>query len=128
MKDLYSAVGLVQSLAPVVLVATNTGSAIDLEGFNSAVVEFTTGAIAGAGNFTVKLQESDTTTPGDFADVAAADLKGALPAVLAAATVYKQGYVGRKRYLRHVITLNSGTSIAAAVTVIKSHAGNAPVA
>ena len=128
MKDLYSAVGLVQSLAPVVLVATNTGSAIDLEGFNSVVVEFSTGAIAGAGNFTAKLQESDTTTSGDFADVAAADLKGALPAVLAAASVYKQGYVGWKRYLRHVITLNSGTSIAAAVTVIKSHAGNATVA
>lgn len=128
MKDLYSKVGLVQSLGPVVLAATSTGSAIDLEGFNSALVEVTTGAIAGAGDYTAKLQESDTTTSGDFADVAAADMLGSFPASLAADSVYKVGYVGVKRYVRHVVTKNSGTSIAAAVTIIKGNAGKAPVA
>ena len=128
MKDMYSKVGLVQSLGPVVLAATSTGAAIDIEGFNSALVEVTTGAIAGAGDFTAKLQESDTTTSGDFADVAAADMLGSFPASLAADSVYKVGYVGTKRYLRHVVTKNGGTSIAAAVTIIKGNAGNAPVA
>ncbi|MDI3335871.1 hypothetical protein QKW60_05600 [Defluviimonas aestuarii] len=128
MKDLYSKLGLVQSLGPVVLSATSTGAAIDLQGHNSALVEFATGAIAGAGDFTAKLQESDTTTSGDFTDVAAADLLGTLPASLAADSVYKQGYVGRKRYIRHVITKNGGTSIAASATVIKGNATEAPVA
>ena len=128
MKDLYSKLGLVQSLGPVVLAATSTGAAIDLRGHNSALVEVTTGAIAGAGDYTMKLQESDTTTSGDFTDVAAADLLGSFPASLAADSVVKVGYVGAKRYLRHVITKNGGTSIAAAVTMIKGNATESPVA
>lgn len=128
MKDLYSKLGLVQSLGPVVLAVTSTGAAIDLQGYTSVLAEVATGAIAGAGDFTMKLQESDTTTGGDFTDVAAADLLGSFPAILAADSVVKVGYVGRKRYLRHVITKNGGTSIAAAVTIIKGNATEAPVA
>lgn len=128
MKDLYSKVSLVQSLGAVVLSATSTGAAIDLSGYNSAVLVVNTGAIAGAGDFTAKLQESDTTTSGDFTDVAAADLRGALPATLAADSVYKLGYIGRKKYVRHVITKNGGTSIAASATVVKGHPELAPAA
>lgn len=127
MRDLASNLGAVQAVAPAVLTATNTSAAIDLLGFDSAVVIINTGAIVASGNFTAKLQESDTTTGGDFTDVAAGDLVGALPAVLLASSVVKQGYIGSKRYLRTVITLNSGTSIAAGAVVVKGNATQRPV-
>tara|TARA_R110002051_G_scaffold325869_1_gene432660 strand:+ start:14287 stop:14673 length:387 start_codon:yes stop_codon:yes gene_type:complete len=128
MKDLHSKIGLVQALAPAVVAATATSAAIDLQGFNSAVVAINTGAIVTAGDFTTKLQESDTTTSGDFADVAAADLLGTFPASLAADSVYKVGYVGTKRYVRTVTTKNGGTSVAAGIMVVIGHPSDAPVA
>lgn len=126
MRDLVSNIGVVMLVAPAVLTATNTATGIDLLGFNAAAVIINTGAIAGSGNFTPKLQESDDNTT--FTDVAAADLIGTFPAVLAASSVYKVGYRGNKRYVRSVITLNSGTSIAASVVVVKGHASLRPVA
>ena len=73
MRDLSNNIGAVQTLAPAVHAATLKGSAIDLAGFNSAAVVVNTGAIAGSGLYAVSVQESDTTTDGDFADVAATD-------------------------------------------------------
>lgn len=128
MRDLVTNIGAETALAPSVLTATATGAAIDLRGFGSAALLVITGAIAGAGDFTAKLQESDTTTAGDFADVAAADLSGALPATLEANAVAKLGYRGHKRYLRLVITRNGGTSIAAGAVLVKGDAVQRPVA
>ncbi|MFD1744055.1 hypothetical protein ACFSE1_01140 [Rhizobium helianthi] len=128
MRDLSHNLGVVQALAPQVLSATDTSAAIDLIGFDSAAVVISTGAIVSSGNFTAKLQESDTTTSGDFSDVAAADLIGTLPTALAASSVYKQGYVGNRRYIRLVTTKNSGTSIAVGAVVVKGHAASRPVA
>lgn len=128
MKDMYSNVEAVQVLAPAVLAATDTASALDLQGFNSATVIVETGAIAVSGDFTAKLQESDTTTSGDFTDVAAGDLLGTFPASLAADSTVKVGYVGAKRYIRTVTTKNSGTSIATSITLLKGHPTDAPVA
>ncbi|MER9422601.1 hypothetical protein NKI88_09100 [Mesorhizobium sp. M0317] len=126
MRDLANSIGAVQAVAPAVLTATNTSAAIDLLGFNGAAVIINTGAIAGSGNFTPKLQESDDGT--NFTDVAAADLVGAFPAALVAASVVKVGYIGNRRYVRTVLTLNSGTSIAASATVLKGRAASRPVA
>jgi hypothetical protein len=129
MKDTYSDLGVVAALAPQVLSASNTGATpIDLQGFNSALVIINTGAIAGDGDFTAKLQHSDTTTGGDFVDVTVSDLLGAFPATLAADSVYKVGYKGAKRYLRTVVTKNSGTSIAAGIVIARGHPHDAPVA
>lgn len=128
MRDLSHNLGVVAALVPQVLAATDTSAAIDLLGFDSAMLVVNTGAIASAGNFTAKLQESDTTTSGDFTDVAAGDLIGTLPAVLVASTVYKQSYIGNKRYVRLVTTKNSGTSIAAGAVIVKGHASSRPVA
>ncbi len=128
MKDLRSKISVVQSLAPVVLTATSTGAALSLQGYNAAVMVVETGAIVAAGNFTAKMQESDTTTSGDFTDVAAADRQGSFPAVLLADSIVRVGYVGTKAHLRHVITLNSGTSIVAAVSIIRGAPDLAPVA
>ena len=128
MRDLENNIGAVQAVAPAVLTATNTSGAIDLAGFGSAAVVINTGAIAASGDFTAKLQESDTTTPGDFTDVVAANLTGTFPASLAADSVVKVGYIGNKRYLRTVLTRNGGTSIAAGAVIIKGNALNRPVA
>jgi len=127
MRDIVNNIGAVQALAPQVLAATATGSALDLLDFGSAAVLINTGAIVSAGNFTAKLQESDTTTEGDFADVATSDLDGAFPAALAADSVVKVGYRGFKRYIRLVVTKNSGTSIAAGAILVKGHAAERPV-
>lgn len=128
MKDGISGLGIVATLVPAVVAATTKGTAVDLQGFNSATLVINTGAIVTDGLYDVKLQESDTSTDGDFTDVAAGDLLGDLPAALAASTVYKQGYKGTKRYIRAVITKQSGTSIAAGAVILRGHPYDAPVA
>ncbi len=128
MRELLNDVGLVQSLAPAVISATATGSAIDLAGFQSALVIVNTGAIVSAGDFAVSIEESDTTTSEDFEAAAAADVLGTVPATLEAASVYKLAYVGTKRYIRIVLTKAGGTSLAAGIVVAKGHALTGPVA
>lgn len=127
MRDLAHNIAAVQVVVPAVLSATDTSSAIDLKGFDGAAVVINTGAIASSGNFTPKLQESDTTATEDFDDVAAGDLIGTFPSVLEASSVYKVGYIGNKRYVRTVLTKNSGTSIAAGAVIIKGYAQERPV-
>ncbi|MGV8831251.1 MAG: hypothetical protein ACOH2N_04675 [Devosia sp.] len=128
MRSIEPNIGAVQVVAPAIIAATNTSAAIDLKGFESAALVINTGTIAGAGDYTAKLQESATTTSGDFTDVLAAHMTGTFPASLLADSVVKVGYIGFKRYVRTVITKNSGTSIAAGAVVIKGHPHDAPVA
>ncbi|ABE61232.1 conserved hypothetical protein [Nitrobacter hamburgensis X14] len=128
MRDIANNIGVDQTLSPVDYAATTKGTAVDLQGFNSAAVIVNTGAITTAGLYVVKVQESDTTTDGDFTDVVAGDLVGTLPASLAATSTYKQGYIGNKRYIRAVITKTSGTSIVAGAIVVKGNAADKPVA
>lgn len=128
MRDLAPNIAPVQVVAPAVLSATNTSAALDLQGFESAALVINTGAIAGSGDFTAKLQESDTTTSGDFTDVAAEHMVGSFPATLEADSVVKVGYIGLRRYVRTVITKNSGTSIAAGAVLVKGHPHVVPVA
>lgn len=129
MRDLYHDFGAVQAIAPAVQSANVNGNAIDLAGFNSAMIVLNTGAIVGAGDFTAKLQESDVAGSG-FADVAAADQLGSFPASLAANTAYRVGYIGskRKRYVRLVLEKTGGTSIAAGAVAVLGDPAIAPVA
>lgn len=128
MRDLANNIGAVLALSPAVQAATIKGAAVDLLGFDSAALIVNTGAIVGAGDYTAKLQESDTTTDADFVDVVASKLVGTLPTSLTADGSFKQGYIGSKRYIRVVVTKNGGTSIAAGAVVIKGHARSRPVA
>lgn len=130
MKDTYHDNKAVQALAPAVVSAAASSSAIDLAGFDSALFVINTGAVAGSGDFGLKLQESDMLMDGDFADVAAVDQLGALPATLAANSAYRLGYIGskRKRYVRVVVTKVGGTSIALGVVAVLGHPAIAPVA
>ena len=128
MKDTFHDTKVVASLAPAVQAATLKGSTVDLQGFDSALMVVNTGAIASAGDYSLAMQESDTTTDGDFVNVAAGDLLGAIPASLEDTKTYRQGYIGSKRYVRAVITKNGGTSIAAGAVFVLGSPRLAPVA
>jgi hypothetical protein len=128
MKDTFHDTAVVASLVPAVQAATLKGSTVDVAGYGSALMVVNTGAIASDGDYSITMQHSDTTTDADFANVAAADLNGELPDTLEASTVYRQGYIGKKRYVRAVITKAGGTSIAAGAVFVLGSPQLAPVA
>ncbi len=128
MRDLASNIGAVLALSPAVQTATIKGNTIDTNGFESVAFIVNTGAIASAGDFGLKLQESDTTTDGDFTDVDADDLVGTLPATATADGSFKQSYIGHKRYVRLVATKNGGTSVAIGAVAVLGGAHQRPIA
>lgn len=102
-----------QSIAPAAQTdGTHAGTAVDLANAGNAWVIFPAGTRTD-GTHTPKIQESDTTTSGDFTDVAAADQIGTLAAITSN-TQQKAGYIGHKRYLRAVITTTGSTTGAVA--------------
>lgn len=128
MRDLATNIGARLALAPAVQTAAANGPAIDTRGFGTAAFLVSTGAIAGAGDFGVKLQESDTDQSGDFADAVAAVVTSDAPATLAASAAYRLGYRGHKRYVRLALTRVGGTSIAAGAVAVLGDARTRPVA
>lgn len=128
MRDISHNLGVKNALSPAVQAATIKGNAIDTNGFNSVAFVVNTGAIVSAGDFTAAMQHSDTTTDGDFSNVAAADQTGSFGASLEADATVKAGYIGNKRYARVVLTKNGGTSIAAGAVAVLGHAADRPVA
>lgn len=128
MRDSFSDQTALLALSPAVQAATIKGNTIDVRSNGKALFVVNTGAIVGSGNYTAKLQESVTTTDGDFTDVAPADLRGTLPASLTADASFKQGYIGKRPYVRVVITKNSGTSIAVGAVAVLGNPAIAPVA
>lgn len=127
MRDLASNIGAVLALVPAVKTAAGEGPAIDTHGFNSVAIVVNTGAIAGDGDFGLKLQESDQSGSG-FADADSAVVDSNAPATLLADSAYKLGYRGHKRYVRLAITKEGGTSIAAGAVAVLSDAQKRPVA
>lgn len=128
MRDLYSNIGAALAIAPAVKAAAEAGDAIDLKGFGRVAFVVNTGAIVGAGDFGVKVQESDTGQTGDFTDAAAAVVDTNAPATLAASTAYKLGYRGFKSYARLFLTKAGGTSIALGAVAVLGDAASRPVA
>lgn len=127
MRDISHNIGVENALSPAVQSTTIKGNTIDTNGFNSVAVVVNTGAIVSDGNFTAKMQHSDTTTDGDFVDVTDVDQTGSFGATLAADATVKAGYIGDRRYVRVVLTKNSGTSIAAGAVAVLGHAADRPV-
>lgn len=127
MKDAISGFGVFSALAAAVLSADAAGPVTDLQGFNSCMLAVNTGAVTGAGDFSIKLQHSDTDVPADFTDVPADDILGSLPETLDGDAAYKLGYKGGKRYIRAIATHNGGTSLAMSALFILGHPYDAPV-
>lgn len=112
-RDLENNVSAAQSLAPAARTAVADGAAVDLANYNSAMVIIDAGTATGTTpSFTFEVQESDTTTSGDFTPVADADLDGTEPVITTAndEATYEIGYRGRKRYLRVTIEAATGTT------------------
>lgn len=125
MKDLQSKIGFIISIIAAAITATANGAGVDLQGFNSATVLFSAGAITD-GTHTPKLQESDDNSA--WNDVAAGDQVGSLVAITANSQ-QKVGYKGNKRYIRAVSTVAGATTggIYSAI-VVRGDADLAPVA
>jgi len=126
MRDLVHNIGAVPAIAPAVQSAAADGLAIDTLGFGSIAFVINTGAIAGSGDFGVKVQEGDDGST--FTDAAANAVLGTVPATLAASSAYKLGYIGFRRYCRLSLTKAGGTSIALGAVAVKADATQKPVA
>jgi hypothetical protein len=129
-RDLKTTLDVVQSLAPAARTnGTATGAAVDLQGFDGAVLEFSAGAWTD-GTHTPALHESaDGTT---YAAVGTADQQGTLTALSGTAqqnAVQRVGYIGSKRYVKAmVVTASATTGALSAANVIRGHARQEPVA
>ncbi|ACM35608.1 MULTISPECIES: hypothetical protein [Rhizobium/Agrobacterium group] len=128
MRDIVHNIKAVIAVPPATRSASIDGAAVDLLGFDSVALVVATGAVTGAGDMSVKLQESDTTVAGDFTDVDAEHLQGAIAGSLATGATAKVGYRGFKRYLRAVMTFNGGTSVTTSALFILGNAADRPVA
>jgi len=113
-RDLTS--DLTSKLALLATISTNTttnGSAIDTAQFVQGVNFVVACTAFSAGSFAINIQESDTTTSGDFTDVAAAQLIDSEPTITAVNaagdTLEKVGVFGTKRYVRAQI-VSTGAS------------------
>ncbi len=122
--DIKDNVKTVKSIVPAIRTTTATGSTIDTLGYRALLVQFETGALTD-GTHTPKLTESDDDS--SYSDVAAADMQGTL-AALAASAVVQVGYIGKKRYVRPVITVTGSpaTGLAASVDGLLADPVNLP--
>jgi hypothetical protein len=125
MRDIYHNVKVNQVLSPVVSTTTKTSTAIDLKGFNSAMVAFAIGqtgdTLSGSIYWTLKIQHSEDNV--DYTDVTTADLHNSAATSVVNSnsldeTVYNFGYKGAKRYLKAVATPTGSHSSGTPVAII----------
>ncbi|NTU77323.1 MAG: hypothetical protein HGA90_05870 [Alphaproteobacteria bacterium] len=128
LRDLLRNTLVTPSLAPAVRTnGTATGAAVDLRGFDAAVIAVAFGACTD-GTHTPSVQHSvDGTT---YTNAAASDLDGAFVAVTSgsgANAVQTVGYIGSQRYVRVVITTTGATTGAlSAANVLSGYPRHAP--
>lgn len=127
--NLYDSVSVASALDAIVVNNDTEGKgvAVDLAGYETALIVVQCGisadTLSGSVLHTFKLQESNTTTDGDFTDVAAADMEGTNGTVIDDAAedpaTIVWGYKGSKRYIRvfddTTGTHTNGTPISAVV-------------
>lgn len=121
----------VQALVPGVKAASANGADINLVGFGSCEFLIETGAIAGSGSMSVKLQDApdNAGAAGSYTDVPAANLQKGSECVdpLTADLVERIGYIGSQPWVRLVITLNSGTSVAMSAVAVLGYPTQRPI-
>ena len=127
-RDLFRNTLTTQSLAPAIRTnGTGTGSAVDLRGFDSAMIAVNFGAWTD-GTHTPSVQQSvDGTT---YVPCGTADLDGTFAAVSGTAganAVQSVGYIGSQRFLQVLMAVNGATSGAAScANVVAGAPRNAP--
>ncbi len=99
------------------------GAAVDRRGFEEALVTLQHGAVAAGGTVSVKVQESDTQTDGDFADVANAAFANIAGGAAVTSGIYagRLNLAGRKRYLRVVATVVGADKTALVAALLTLH-------
>lgn len=127
-RDLLRNTRVTTTLSPAIRTnGTATGDAVDLRGFDSAVIVISFGTWTD-GTHTPSVQHSLDGT--SYANVAASDLDGSITAVNGADgsnTAQSVGYIGSQRYVRVLMTVSGATSGAlSGASVIGGHPRVAP--
>ncbi|SCW34090.1 hypothetical protein [Ancylobacter rudongensis] len=143
MRDIISNIAVVEAVPPAAYGADNTPSAIDIKGFDAAMLAIHVGiggiSFNGTNKIEFKLTHSDddatytAVTIDDvqgLASVGAGGIVKALVAAHAAPSITRVGYVGNKRFLKLLADFSGthGTATPLSATVIKGHARERPVA
>ena len=131
MKDIHSKVSRSLLIGCAVLSADNTPVAVDLQGYEAAeiLLDIGIGGITFTGTNKIEFKLTHSDDDSTYSDVTTADMDGvtvasggiikSLVAAHAAASVYRYGYIGGKRYLKLLAdfsgTHGAGTPIAASV-------------
>lgn len=130
-RDLHSNIDELNALnfAAISSNTTTVGNIIDTQGFESVEMIAALG-VRTDGTYTLKLEDGDDSGLADAADVAAADLLGALTAMTASNQVARVGCITKKRYVRlSIVSTGVTTGVAAAGGVaVLGHPKRAPVA
>jgi hypothetical protein len=142
MRDLISNLGLVVALPAAAYGADNTPAAIDLLGFEGALIALEVGVggitFTGTNKVEFKLTHStddvtyDAVTLEDVQGIASVGTGGIISSLIAAhanPTVEKIGYVGNRRYLKLLADFSGthGSPTPISAIVIKGHPRHAPV-
>ncbi len=130
-RDLHSNIDDRVGLDPASITSdtTTVGNIIDTVGYESAAFLVFLGTLTD-GVYTVKLEDGNDSGLSDAADIPAAQLLGALPALSVSDTVARVGATTKKRYVRLSIVSTATTSGSACVgcVVVLGHPKRAPVA
>lgn len=123
-RDLKSAIGIdPQTITADADGTTVKGPAVDRRGFEEALVNLQHGAVVDGATLAAKVQESDTETDGDFADITGAAFANVAGAAAVTSGIYvgRLNLVGRKRYLRVVATVTGNTKTAEVAALVSLH-------
>ncbi len=123
-RDLKSVIGLdPQTITADADGTTVKGPAVDRKGFEEALVNLQHGAVADGGTLAAKVQEADTETDGDFADITDAAFANIAGGAAVTSGIYagRLNLAGRKRYLRVVATVTGDTKTAAVAALLSLH-------
>ena len=123
MRDLKNNVNAVKSIDPATHNSNQTGSGVDLQGYEAAMSVVYSGVLTD-GTHSPKLQESDDDS--SYTDVASADVVGTL-ANISADSVQRVGYKGSKRYVRVFVTSTGATGAIYGALMILGVPQHAPV-
>ena len=114
-KEIHNGIGIDPQLITADADGTTVkGPAVDGLGFEEALITLQHGAVVAGATLAVKMQESPTTTDGDFVDIAGAAFANVVggSGVVSGIFVGRLNRASRKRYLRLVATVTGDTKTA----------------
>lgn len=122
-RDFDKEVSVVSSFVPLLRTATVTGTGVDLQGFNKAMVIVHVGEVTD-GTHTLTIEESDDNSTYTTATA----ISGAFTAAATETKTQEIGYLGTKRYIRvkSTVTGSPGTGGTYGAVVVRAGARQLP--